>query len=164
MVRSGDDKSQSGELLRELGSGRLFSRHRGIRTGLSFVTCNPRELGCRPPQYRDCPAISHSRSRDRISRDAACGRSEARVSPPAAPCHGRARGFGSPSRLLYAESAGECLAYHLIQGHSTLSKAPGRTLGGLPVPRLRVVKNYIEENLGNPITLRELASRACVSV
>jgi AraC family transcriptional regulator len=34
----------------------------------------------------------------------------------------------------------------------------------LPAHRLKVVKNYIEENLGNPIALRELAGLACVSV
>jgi AraC family transcriptional regulator len=71
---------------------------------------------------------------------------------------------GSPSGLLYAESGCEFLAHHLIQRHSTLSRAPGLSLGGLPAHRLKVVKNYIAENLGNPITLRELASLACVSV
>jgi AraC family transcriptional regulator len=71
---------------------------------------------------------------------------------------------GSPSGLLYAESACEFLAYHLIQRHSTLSKSPRQSLGGLPGHRLRVVKNYIEENLGNQITLHELAGLACVSV
>ena len=71
---------------------------------------------------------------------------------------------GSPSGLLYAESACEFLAYHLIQRHSTLSKAPARSPGGLPGHRLRVVKSYIEENLGNPLTLHKLASLACVSV
>ena len=71
---------------------------------------------------------------------------------------------GSPSGLLYAESACEFLAFHLIQRHSTLSKPPGQRLGGLPGHRLRVVKNYIEENLGKPIALHELASLACVSV
>lgn len=71
---------------------------------------------------------------------------------------------GSPSGLLYAESGCEFLAHHLIQRHSTLSKAPGLSPGGLPAHRLRVVKNYIAENLGSPITLRELASLACVSV
>ena len=71
---------------------------------------------------------------------------------------------GSQSGLLYAESACEFLAYHLIQRHSTLSKAPGTSPGGLPGHRLRVVRNYIEENLGNPITLNELASLSCVSV
>jgi AraC family transcriptional regulator len=71
---------------------------------------------------------------------------------------------GSPSGLLYAESACEFLTYHLVKRHSTLPKAPGQSTGGLPSYRLRVVKNYIEESLGNPITLRELASLACVSV
>ena len=71
---------------------------------------------------------------------------------------------GAPSGLLYAESACEFLAFHLIQRYSTLSKAPGQYLGGLPAHRLRVVKSYIEENLGNRIALHELASLACVSV
>jgi AraC family transcriptional regulator len=71
---------------------------------------------------------------------------------------------GSPSGLLYAESACEFLAYHLIQRHSTVSKTPARTFGGLPVHRLRVVKDYIEANLGIPITLYKLANLACVSV
>ena len=73
-------------------------------------------------------------------------------------------GNGSPSGLLYAESACEFLAHHLIQRYSTLSKTPARPLGGLPAHRLKVVKNYIEENLGNPIALHELAGLACVSV
>jgi len=71
---------------------------------------------------------------------------------------------GSPSGLLYAQSACEFLAFHLIQRHSTLSKAPGPCRGGLARHRLRAVKSYIEENLGNPITLHKLASLACVSV
>ena len=73
-------------------------------------------------------------------------------------------GNDSPSGLLYAESACEFLAHHLIQRYSTLSKTPVRPLGGLPAHRLRVVKNYIEENLGNSIALHELAGLACVSV
>jgi AraC family transcriptional regulator len=73
-------------------------------------------------------------------------------------------GNGSPSGLLYAESACEFLVRHLIQRHSTLSKMPARSLGGLPAHRLKVVKNYIEENLGNSISLHELAGLACVSV
>ena len=70
----------------------------------------------------------------------------------------------SPTELLYAESACEFLAHHLIQRYSTLSKTPVRPLGGLPAHRLKVVKNYIEENLGNPIALHELAGLARVSV
>jgi AraC family transcriptional regulator len=71
---------------------------------------------------------------------------------------------GSPSGPLYAESACEFLAFHLIQRHSTLSKSPGQYPGGLPGHRLRAVKHYIEANLGNSISLHELASLACVSV
>jgi AraC family transcriptional regulator len=71
---------------------------------------------------------------------------------------------GSPSGLLYAESACEFLAYHLIQRHSTLSQTSIRPIGGMPAHRLRVVKSYIEENLGNSISLSELACLACVSV
>ena len=73
-------------------------------------------------------------------------------------------GNDSPSGLLYAESACEFLAHHLIQRYSTLSKTPARPLGGLPAHRVKVVKNYIEENLGNPFALHELAGLACVSV
>lgn len=69
----------------------------------------------------------------------------------------------SPSGLLYAESACEFLAHHLIQRYSTLSKRPARPLGGLPAHRLKVVKDYIEENLRNPIALHELAGLARVS-
>jgi AraC family transcriptional regulator len=71
---------------------------------------------------------------------------------------------GSPSGLLYAESACEFLAHHLVQRHSTLSQTPARPVGGLPAHRLKIVKNYIEDNLGNPIALHELAALACVSV
>ena len=71
----------------------------------------------------------------------------------------------SPSGLLYAESACEFLAHHLIQRYSTLSRTPARPVGGgLPAHRLKVVKNYIEENLRNPIALHELARLARVSV
>ena len=73
-------------------------------------------------------------------------------------------GNDSPSGLLYAESACEFLTHHLIQRYSTLSKTPARPFGGVPAHRLKVVKDYIEENLGNPIALHELAGLACVSV
>jgi AraC family transcriptional regulator len=70
----------------------------------------------------------------------------------------------SPSGLLYAESACDFLAHHLIQRYSTLSKTSARPFGGLPAHRLRIVKDYIEENLSNPIALQELAGLARVSV
>jgi AraC family transcriptional regulator len=73
-------------------------------------------------------------------------------------------GNDSPSGLPYAESACEFLAHHLVQRYSTLSKTPARPLGGLPAHRLKAVKNYIEENLGNPIALHELAGLARTSL
>jgi AraC family transcriptional regulator len=73
-------------------------------------------------------------------------------------------GNGSASGLLYAESACEFLAHHLIQRYSTLSKIPARPCGGLPAHRLKLIKGFIEENLGNPIALHQLAHLACVSV
>jgi AraC family transcriptional regulator len=73
-------------------------------------------------------------------------------------------GNDSPSGLLYAQSACEFLAHHLIQKYSTLSKRSARPLGGLPPRRLKAVKDYIEENVGTPLSLHELATLACVSV
>jgi AraC family transcriptional regulator len=75
-------------------------------------------------------------------------------------------GNDSPSGLLYAESACEFLAHHLIQRYSTLSKTSAPPLGGLPAHRLKVVKHYIEENLGNPIALHDSPAwraSACVT-
>lgn len=68
------------------------------------------------------------------------------------------------SGLLYADSACEFLAHHLLQRYSTLSKAPARSLGGLPAHRLKAVKDYIEENLGSAISLHQLADLARVGV
>jgi AraC family transcriptional regulator len=73
-------------------------------------------------------------------------------------------GDDAQSGLLYGESACEFLAHHLVQRYSTLSKRPVRPFGGLAAHRLKVVRNHIEENLGNPIQLHELAALACVSV
>jgi len=68
------------------------------------------------------------------------------------------------SGLLYADSACEFLAHHLLQRYSTLSKVPSRPLGGLPAHRLKAVKDYIDENLGSAISLHELAGLARVGV
>jgi AraC family transcriptional regulator len=70
----------------------------------------------------------------------------------------------SPSGALYAQSACEFLAHHIVQRHSTLSKKAAQSFGGLPKHRLRLVRNYIEDNLGKPIALQELAALSCVSV
>jgi AraC family transcriptional regulator len=69
----------------------------------------------------------------------------------------------SPSGQLYAESACEFLAHHVIRSYSSLSPPVPRLNGGLPGKRLKLVHEYIEDNLGEPIALRELASLAGVS-
>jgi AraC family transcriptional regulator len=71
---------------------------------------------------------------------------------------------GSPSGTLYAESACEFLAHHMIQAYSTLSRPPSRPSGGLSARRIKDVTAYIDENLAQRIALRELAALARVSV
>jgi AraC family transcriptional regulator len=70
---------------------------------------------------------------------------------------------GSPAGWLYLESGCEFLAHHLIYRYSSLSPTPPRSVGGLPSRRLRLVLEYIEETLGQPIKLRELAALAAIS-
>ena len=69
----------------------------------------------------------------------------------------------SPAGRLYAESVSEFLAHHLIHHYSTLSVTPPRPIGGLPGRRLRLVLEYIEDTLGQPIELRCLAALAGIS-
>jgi AraC family transcriptional regulator len=69
---------------------------------------------------------------------------------------------GSPSGRLYAESACEFLAHHLIHCHSSLRACP-RERGGLPGRRLKAVLDYIHDCIASPISLRELAQVAGVS-
>jgi AraC family transcriptional regulator len=52
----------------------------------------------------------------------------------------------------------------MIQAYSSLSRPPPRPSGGLSAHRLKVVADYIEENLAKPIALHELAVLARVSV
>jgi AraC family transcriptional regulator len=69
----------------------------------------------------------------------------------------------SPAGRLYAESGCEFLAHHLIYRYSSLSRAPPRSVGGLSSRRLRLVLEYIQDTLGQPIKLRELAALAGIS-
>jgi AraC family transcriptional regulator len=69
----------------------------------------------------------------------------------------------SPSGQLYAESACEFLAHHLIRAFSSRAPPLAPAAGGLSRPRLRAVLDYIEESLAKPITLRQLAELARVS-
>ena len=70
---------------------------------------------------------------------------------------------GSPSGQLYAESACEFLAHHIIHAYSSLSELPPPRSGGLPALRLKQVLDYVEGNLAQGIALRQLASLAGVS-
>jgi AraC family transcriptional regulator len=69
----------------------------------------------------------------------------------------------SPAGRLYADSACEFLAHHLIHHYSTLVAPVPRPIGGLPGRRLKLVLEYIEDTLGRPIELRSLAALAGVS-
>jgi AraC family transcriptional regulator len=70
---------------------------------------------------------------------------------------------GSPAERLYLESSCEFLAHHLIYRYSNLFPTPPRSMGGLSSRRLKLVLDYIEDTLGQPIRLRELAALAGVS-
>ena len=70
---------------------------------------------------------------------------------------------GSPAGRLYVESGCEFLAHHLIYRYSSLSPIPPRPMGGLSSRPLKLVLEYIEGTLGQPIKLRELAALAGVS-
>jgi AraC family transcriptional regulator len=70
---------------------------------------------------------------------------------------------GAPPERLYAESACEFLAHHLIHSYSTLSAPPPRASGGLPPRRLKLILDYIEENLAQPIAVRQLGELAGIS-
>jgi AraC family transcriptional regulator len=70
---------------------------------------------------------------------------------------------GSPSGRLYAESACEFLAHHVIHSYSSLSLRSPRARGGLSGRRLKLVIDYIHDRLAQPISLRQLAQLAGVS-
>ena len=71
---------------------------------------------------------------------------------------------GSPLERPYAESACEFLAHHLIHSYSTLSAPRPRASRGLPGRRLKLILDYIEENLAQPIALRELGELSGMSI
>jgi len=70
---------------------------------------------------------------------------------------------GAPLERLYAESACEFLAHHMIHSYSTLSAPSPRASGGLRARRLKLILDYIEENLAQPIALRQLGELAGIS-
>jgi AraC family transcriptional regulator len=69
--------------------------------------------------------------------------------------------IGNPSGRVYLDTLGSSVAEHLLAGHS-LSSPPEPVRGGLP--RLKRVLAYIEDNLSQDLTLKEIAAIAEVSV
>lgn len=70
----------------------------------------------------------------------------------------------SPNGQLYAESACEFLAHHIIHSYSSMSAPPPRCSGGLPGRRLKDIVEFIHDHLGDNISLHHLAGLAGVSV
>lgn len=70
---------------------------------------------------------------------------------------------GSPLGDLYAESACEFLAHHIIYSYSSLSGRRSPTSGGLTGRRLRIALDYIHDSLGQRIRLHALAASVGIS-
>jgi AraC family transcriptional regulator len=70
---------------------------------------------------------------------------------------------GSPWGSLYAESASEFIAEHLVHKHSSLAPRPALVRGGLSQRHLKLVLDYIHDNLADAITLRTMADLVGVS-
>lgn len=71
---------------------------------------------------------------------------------------------GSPAGSLYGESLGNALGTYLSQRYGTFAPKLEEYKGGLPKPRLNRVREYIENNLENNVSLTELSEVAGVSL
>src|SRR5215813_3576529 len=71
---------------------------------------------------------------------------------------------GYPSGRLYVESLAVAVAARLVGCHSSKSQEPARLNGQLSDRRLRQVLAYIESNLGQDISLGDIAGVAGLSV
>jgi len=71
---------------------------------------------------------------------------------------------GSPTGPLYGESLGNALGTYLVQRFAVFTPKLEEYKGGLPKPRLNRVREYIEQNLDNHISLTALAEVAGVSL
>jgi len=71
---------------------------------------------------------------------------------------------GYPSGRLYVESLAIAVAARLVGCHSSRSLDPGKQNGRLSDRRLRQVLSYIESNLGQDISLHDIAGVAGLSV
>jgi AraC family transcriptional regulator len=71
---------------------------------------------------------------------------------------------GCPNGSLYSESLATALAVHLLNRHSSQARAIAHQQGGLSGHRLKQVLSYIEDNLGQDLSLRDIAQVAGLSV
>lgn len=71
---------------------------------------------------------------------------------------------GYPCGRLFVESLAVAVAARLVACHSSRSQQPARHNGGLSDRRLRQVLSYIESNLGQDISLGDIAGVAGLSV
>src|SRR5215831_1347867 len=69
-----------------------------------------------------------------------------------------------PCGRLYWESMATALAAELVRDHSTLAKQPGTARAGLSNRRLKHVLAFIEDNLGDDLSLNQIATVAGLSV
>lgn len=69
----------------------------------------------------------------------------------------------TPAGRLYAESLSQTLVFHLLKNYSTASIAPENLSGGLSGYKLRRVKEFINENLEQDLSLTEIAETAGLS-
>jgi AraC family transcriptional regulator len=70
---------------------------------------------------------------------------------------------GEPARSLYAESLVQTLALHLVRRYSVAGSAPAEFRGGLSGYHLRRVKEFIEEHLGQALTVADIAGSVGLS-
>jgi AraC family transcriptional regulator len=70
---------------------------------------------------------------------------------------------GSPLGNLYAESACEFLAHHILYSYSSLSGHRSPSRGGLTGRRLKTALDYIHDSLGQRISLHALAALVGIS-
>jgi AraC family transcriptional regulator len=71
---------------------------------------------------------------------------------------------GYPCGRLYLDSLGTALAAQLVRTYSTLPRLAGHFRAGLSGPKLKQVLGFIEENLGDTLSLDSIAGAAGLSV
>jgi AraC family transcriptional regulator len=64
---------------------------------------------------------------------------------------------GGTNGGLFLDSLGTALALYLLSRHSSRSLVPYPAKGGMPIPKLRKLLAYIEDNLDGALTLASLA-------